>query len=140
MLADRPVRRRLRVSATCSRKNTLLEWRTVLQNALIGAELLGLDKAKARKRAEGLLVRYGLGEFMHALPSSFPAGCANAPRSRATLCPEPKSCCSTSRFSALDFQTRLHCRRGRRNPAQRGQDRDSSSPTTSAKPSRWRAA
>src|SRR6202048_837175 len=88
-------------------KDTLLEWRTVLQNALIGAELLGLDKKMARRRAEDLLSRYGLGEFMHALPSSLSGGMRQRAALARTLCPEPDILLLDEPFSALDFQTRL---------------------------------
>jgi NitT/TauT family transport system ATP-binding protein len=88
-------------------KDTLLEWRSVLQNALIGAELLGLDQTKARKRAEDLLARYGLGEFMHALPSQLSGGMRQRAALARTLCPEPEILLLDEPFSALDFQTRL---------------------------------
>jgi NitT/TauT family transport system ATP-binding protein len=88
-------------------KDTLFEWRSVLQNALIGAELLGLDKTKARKRAEDLLSRYGLGEFMHALPSQLSGGMRQRAALARTLCPEPEILLLDEPFSALDFQTRL---------------------------------
>lgn len=88
-------------------KDTLFEWRSVLQNALIGAELLGLDKVKARARAEDLLSRYGLGEFMHALPSQLSGGMRQRAALARTLCPEPEILLLDEPFSALDFQTRL---------------------------------
>jgi NitT/TauT family transport system ATP-binding protein len=88
-------------------KDTLFEWRSVLQNALIGAELLGLDKAKARTRAEDLLSRYGLGDFMHALPSQLSGGMRQRAALARTLCPEPEILLLDEPFSALDFQTRL---------------------------------
>jgi len=70
-------------------RDTLLEWRTILDNVLIGAELLGLDRAASRCRAETLLRRYGLGEFLHSLPAQL---------SGARCAPSPTSCCWTSRF------------------------------------------
>src|SRR5258707_4383303 len=54
-------------------KDTLLEWRTVLDNVLLGAELLGLDMAAARRRPGAPLRRYGPCEVMHRLPHQ-PAG------------------------------------------------------------------
>ena len=88
-------------------KDTLFEWRSVLQNALIGAELLGIDNKKARQRAEDLLTRYGLGEFMHALPSQLSGGMRQRAALARTLCPEPEVLLLDEPFSALDFQTRL---------------------------------
>src|SRR5271157_1754002 len=36
----------------------LFEWRSILDNAVLGAEIQGLDMAKARERAKQLLTRY----------------------------------------------------------------------------------
>jgi NitT/TauT family transport system ATP-binding protein len=88
-------------------KDTLLEWRTVLQNVLIGAELLGIDRAAARRRAEQLLTGYGLGEFMHSLPSQLSGGMRQRAALARTLCTDPDILLLDEPFSALDFQTRL---------------------------------
>jgi NitT/TauT family transport system ATP-binding protein len=52
----------------------LFEWRTILENTLLGAEIQGADMAKARARASGLLTRYGLGQFLHHLPRQLSGG------------------------------------------------------------------
>lgn len=88
-------------------KDTLLEWRTVLENALIGAELLGLDLKKAKQRAEELLVRYGLGEFLHAYPAQLSGGMRQRAALARTLCPDPDLLLLDEPFSALDYQIRL---------------------------------
>src|SRR5216684_1170619 len=46
----------------------LFEWRTILENTVLGAEIQGADMAMARARATQLLTRYGLGRFLHYLP------------------------------------------------------------------------
>lgn len=88
-------------------KDTLLEWRTVLENALIGAELLGVDKRAAEARAKDLLTRYGLGEFLHAFPSQLSGGMRQRAALARTLCPDPDLLLLDEPFSALDYQTRL---------------------------------
>jgi len=88
-------------------KDTLLEWRTVLDNVLLGAELLGLDMRVARRRAEELLRRYGLGEFMASLPHQLSGGMRQRAALARTLCPEPDLLLLDEPFSALDYQTRL---------------------------------
>jgi len=88
-------------------KDTLLEWRTVLDNVLLGAELLGLDMAMARRRAQELLRRYGLGEFMHSLPHQLSGGMRQRAALARTMCPEPELLLLDEPFSALDYQTRL---------------------------------
>src|ERR1043166_5348672 len=43
----------------------LFEWRTILENAVLGAEIQGADMARARSRATQLLTKYGLGRFLN---------------------------------------------------------------------------
>lgn len=88
-------------------KDTLLDWRTILDNVVIGAELLGLDMKASRRRAEELLVRYGLGEFLHSLPSQLSGGMRQRAALARTLCCEPDLLLLDEPFSALDYQTRL---------------------------------
>ncbi|MGA7487138.1 MAG: ABC transporter ATP-binding protein [Xanthobacteraceae bacterium] len=88
-------------------KDTLLEWRTVLDNVLIGAELLGLDIGTARNRARELLRRYGLGDFMGSMPHQLSGGMRQRAALARTLCPEPELLLLDEPFSALDYQTRL---------------------------------
>lgn len=88
-------------------KDTLLEWRTIVDNVVIGAELLGVDMKAARRRAEELLTRYGLGEFMHSLPAQLSGGMRQRAALARTLCCEPDLLLLDEPFSALDYQTRL---------------------------------
>ncbi|HEY5962665.1 MAG TPA: ABC transporter ATP-binding protein [Xanthobacteraceae bacterium] len=88
-------------------KDTLLDWRTILDNVAIGAELLGRDMKASRRRAEDLLVRYGLGEFLHSLPSQLSGGMRQRAALARTLCCEPDLLLLDEPFSALDYQTRL---------------------------------
>lgn len=88
-------------------KDTLLDWRTVLDNVMLGPELLGLDWRASRRRAEELLTRYGLGEFLHSLPSQLSGGMRQRAALARTLCPDPDLLLLDEPFSALDYQTRL---------------------------------
>lgn len=88
-------------------KDTLLEWRSVVDNAMLGAELLGLDQAQSRQRAERLLHRYGLGEFLHSLPGQLSGGMRQRAALARTLCTDPAILLLDEPFSALDFQTKL---------------------------------
>lgn len=88
-------------------KDTLLDWRSIVDNVMLGAELLGLDRRRARQRAEMLLTRYGLGEFMHSLPHQLSGGMRQRAALARTLCCEPDLLLLDEPFSALDYQTRL---------------------------------
>jgi len=85
----------------------LFEWRTILENTLLGAEIQGVDMAKARARATQLLTRYGLGQFLHHLPRQLSGGMRQRVALARTLCTEPDIVLLDEPFSALDSQTRI---------------------------------
>jgi NitT/TauT family transport system ATP-binding protein len=85
----------------------LFEWRTILDNALLGAEIQGADLRKARERATQLLTRYGLGQFLQHLPRQLSGGMRQRVALARTLCTEPDVVLLDEPFSALDSQTRL---------------------------------
>lgn len=85
----------------------LFEWRTILENAVLGAEIQGLDMNKARERAKQLLSRYGVGQFLQHLPRQLSGGMRQRVALARTLCTEPDIVLLDEPFSALDSQTRL---------------------------------
>ena len=70
----------------------LFEWRTILENAVLGAEIQGADIAAAQARAKELLTRYGLGQFLHHLPRQLSGGMRQRVALARTLCTEPDVC------------------------------------------------
>jgi NitT/TauT family transport system ATP-binding protein len=85
----------------------LFEWRTILDNAMLGAEIQGADMRKARARATQLLTRYGLGQFLDHLPRQLSGGMRQRVALARTLTTEPDVVLLDEPFSALDSQTRL---------------------------------
>ena len=85
----------------------LFEWRTILENAVLGAEIQGADMGGARERAVQLLTRYGLGQFLHHLPRQLSGGMRQRVALARTLCTEPDVVLLDEPFSALDSQTRI---------------------------------
>jgi NitT/TauT family transport system ATP-binding protein len=85
----------------------LFEWRTILENTLLGAEIQGVPLAKARERATQLLTRYGLGQFLNHLPRQLSGGMRQRVALARTLCTNPDIVLLDEPFSALDSQTRL---------------------------------
>jgi NitT/TauT family transport system ATP-binding protein len=79
----------------------LFEWRTILENAVLGAEIQGADMARARERAAQLLNRYGLGQFMHHLPRQLSGGMRQRVALARTLCTEPDVVLLDEPFSIL---------------------------------------
>lgn len=62
-------------------RDTLLPWRTVLDNVILGAELAGGSRDEARAEARQLLPLFGLDGFENAWPSALSGGM----RQRAAL-------------------------------------------------------
>lgn len=87
--------------------DSLFEWRTILDNVMLGPEIHGLDKKKARERARSLLTRYGLGDFVSRFPQQLSGGMRQRAALARTLCTEPEILLLDEPFSALDSQTRL---------------------------------
>ena len=88
----------------------LFEWRTILENTVLGAEIQRADMTKARERAAQLLTKYGLGRFLHYLPRQLSGGMRQRVALARTLCTEPDVVLLDEPFSALDSQTRLAVR------------------------------
>jgi NitT/TauT family transport system ATP-binding protein len=85
----------------------LFEWRSVLDNALLGAEIHGADMNEARSRAVDLLSRYGLGSFLRHSPRQLSGGMRQRVSLARTLCTMPDIVLLDEPFSALDSQTRI---------------------------------
>ncbi|MBW5448712.1 ATP-binding cassette domain-containing protein [Cohnella sp. CFH 77786] len=85
----------------------LFEWRDVLSNLLVGAEVRKMDLRKARQRARELMGRYGLGDFAHHNPTQLSGGMRQRVALIRTLVTEPDILLLDEPFSALDYQTRL---------------------------------
>jgi NitT/TauT family transport system ATP-binding protein len=88
-------------------QDTLFEWRTILENVLLGADIRGVPRRDALPRAEALLARYGLEEFKSRFPRQLSGGMRQRAALARTMCLDPDILLLDEPFSALDFQTRL---------------------------------
>jgi NitT/TauT family transport system ATP-binding protein len=86
--------------------DSLLPWRTVLGNALIGPELNGRVDAAARERTRDLLRLVGLGGFEAYYPRQLSGGMRQRVNLARALAVDPKILLMDEPFSALDAQTR----------------------------------
>ena len=85
----------------------LFEWRTIMENAVLGAEIQRRDMTAARERARQLLTRFGLGQFLAYLPRQLSGGMRQRVALARTLVTEPDVVLLDEPFSALDSQTRI---------------------------------
>jgi len=84
----------------------LLPWRTILENVMLPAEVLGLDMKAARKRAMELLSMVRLEGFEHKLPRQLSGGMQQRASIARALLHDPKILLMDEPFGALDAMTR----------------------------------
>ena len=84
----------------------LLPWRTVLENVMLPAEVLGLDRKQARERAMQLLHMVRLEGFEHKLPRQLSGGMQQRASIARALLHDPKILLMDEPFGALDAMTR----------------------------------
>jgi NitT/TauT family transport system ATP-binding protein len=84
----------------------LLPWRTILENVMLPAEVLGLDMKAARERAMQLLHMVRLDGFEHKLPRQLSGGMQQRASIARALLHDPKILLMDEPFGALDAMTR----------------------------------
>jgi len=84
----------------------LLPWRTILQNVMLPAEVLGMTEQPARLRALELLETVGLGGFAQKYPAELSGGMQQRAAICRALLHDPKILLMDEPFGALDAMTR----------------------------------
>ena len=87
--------------------DSLFEWRTILDNCLLGLEISKKLNEKSKKNVIKLLQKYGLEDFINTYPSSLSGGMRQRVALIRTLANNPDILLLDEPFSALDYQTRL---------------------------------
>jgi ABC-type nitrate/sulfonate/bicarbonate transport system ATPase subunit len=88
-------------------KDMLLPWRTVLDNVILGLEVLGVPRRAAVAAAQPLLERYGLAGFEKHYPRALSGGMRQRVALLRTLLYDREVILLDEPFAALDAQTRL---------------------------------
>jgi NitT/TauT family transport system ATP-binding protein len=105
-LLGTPVTRPQRNIGFAFQRAALLEWRGVRKNILLQAEMRGMDKAHAARRADELIELTGLSGFERALPHELSGGMQQRVALCRALLHEPPVLLMDEPFGALDALTR----------------------------------
>ena len=85
----------------------LFEFRTILENCLLGLEIKGEVTEENKKYVISLLEKYGLKDFLNSYPSNLSGGMRQRVALIRTLALKPDILLLDEPFSSLDYQTRL---------------------------------
>ena len=88
-------------------KDTLLEWRTIYNNVMLGLEIRHIKTKENEEYATNLLKKYGLYEFKDKYPTQLSGGMRQRASLIRMLATRPKILLLDEAFSALDYQTRM---------------------------------
>lgn len=106
LLDGRPVRDRTGLLGYMLQKDLLLPWRKVLENVLLGPEIVGEDDKEAHQEARKMLPLFGLEGFENSYPSTLSGGMRQRAALLRTFLCRKKAMLLDEPFGALDALTR----------------------------------
>lgn len=105
-VAGEPVKGILPAVGYISQADTLLPWRTVLDNVALAMELRGVEKKERREIARGLMDKMGLGGFENSFPRELSGGMKKRAAIARVLAIDPTVLMMDEPFAPLDALTR----------------------------------
>lgn len=87
-------------------KDLLFPWRTVIDNTVVGLQIVGVSRREARRRAEPLMERFGLDGFEKAYPGELSGGMRQRAAFLRTVLLGRPAMLLDEPFGALDSLTR----------------------------------
>jgi ABC-type nitrate/sulfonate/bicarbonate transport system ATPase subunit len=105
-LDGQPLPSRLGHTALMPQRDALLPWRSILDNAILGPEVAGETRHRARQRARDLLPRFGLEGFGDQYPAALSGGMRQRAAFLRTILTDLNVMLLDDPFGALDALTR----------------------------------
>ncbi|MER2192265.1 MAG: ABC transporter ATP-binding protein [Solibacillus sp.] len=106
LLKGKPMKGTSKDVGVVFQKPALFPWRPVVDNILLSAEVLGLDKQQSKVRAQELLEMIGLGEMGNLYPYELSGGMQQRVGIARALMHDPEILFMDEPFGALDALTR----------------------------------
>ncbi|MGJ7524036.1 ABC transporter ATP-binding protein [Variovorax sp. LT1P1] len=88
-------------------RDSLLPWRTALENAAFGVRARGVPLEEANARAKAMLAEVGLADYEHSLPKALSHGMRQRTALARTFAMDASLLLMDEPFGALDAQTKL---------------------------------
>lgn len=88
-------------------QDSLFNWRTILDNCLLGLEIQNISNEQNKNYVLNLLETYGLKDFINTYPNNLSGGMRQRVALIRTLATKPDILLLDEPYSALDYQTRL---------------------------------
>jgi len=106
LVANREVDGPLDLVGMAFQNPTLLPWRSILDNVMLPAEIIGLPRRASRERARDLLAMVGLAGYEDKYPQQLSGGMQQRCAIARALVHDPKLILADEPFGALDAITR----------------------------------
>lgn len=106
LVMDKLVQKPIEDAGMVFQEYSLMPWRNIIDNVAFGLEIKGINKKERYKIADGILEKFGLGEFKKSFPYELSGGMQQRAAIGRAIANSPKILYMDEPFGALDAYTR----------------------------------